>query len=536
MTTDILAWAHAEAKSWMALWLVEALGGEGRFEAAVSDENGRWEPFQLDYLNMGTQTDRMAVAVSKTRQCGWSWILAAEALARGAVYPGSLTNIVSINRDEAEEKIRYVNAINEAADPVYRLKWYINNRGDLQATNGSRIRSQACTPPRGRPGAHHRLDECAHYQRPQIIYNAAFAGIGRKGSITCGSSPWTRGGFHYSLMEEPANYPDFVRMWVPWWAVYGLCTDPETANREAPAMDTVDRVERFGTDRLRFIYRNMPLDSFQVEFELSYADDNLAWITWQEIMSCTGDEAMVCVMADGIDEVRRALPGLLARPRMGDVFAGYDVGRQKDLSVLALMELVGGVLVCFAVLTLPNLAFADQKALLKDISPIVRSGCIDATGLGANLAEDMHRHSARWHGVVFTQPSKAQMASDLREQFQGRAILIPPDRDLQRDIHSVHRIVTAANNIVYDTDRDEGLGHADRFWALALGGNACLRQFHGAGEAVLNVDLRGPASEDRVLRVPEGFIATDEVGRPVDLKDIERKLRESEQRRGEPLR
>jgi len=165
----------------------------------------------------------------------FSFLLGLEAVARSAVYPKSLTNIVSINRDEAEEKIRYAVQCNDAVwEPAQRLEWKISNRGDLQATNGSRIRSHACRPPRGRPGAHHRLDEVAHYQRPQEVYDAAVAGTLRAGSITCCSSPWVRGGFHYSVMEEPGSYPDFERLWVPWWHVFGLCTNVAVAKEEAP--------------------------------------------------------------------------------------------------------------------------------------------------------------------------------------------------------------------------------------------------------------------------------------------------------------
>jgi len=44
---------------------------------------------------------------------------------------------------------------------------------------------------------------------------------------------------------------------------------------------------------------------------------------------------------------------------------------------------------------------------------------------------------------------------------------IPMDRDLAYQIHSIKKIVTAAKNNVFDTERNEK-HHADKFWAWAL--------------------------------------------------------------------
>jgi phage FluMu gp28-like protein len=44
---------------------------------------------------------------------------------------------------------------------------------------------------------------------------------------------------------------------------------------------------------------------------------------------------------------------------------------------------------------------------------------------------------------------------------------MPAEADVREDLHSLRKVVTAANNIRLDADRDER-GHADRFWALAL--------------------------------------------------------------------
>jgi phage FluMu gp28-like protein len=51
--------------------------------------------------------------------------------------------------------------------------------------------------------------------------------------------------------------------------------------------------------------------------------------------------------------------------------------------------------------------------------------------------------------------------------FQDKLVRVPADAVVREDLHKVRKIVTAANNVRLDADRDEA-GHADRFWALAL--------------------------------------------------------------------
>jgi hypothetical protein len=61
-------------------------------------------------------------------------------------------------------------------------------------------------------------------------------------------------------------------------------------------MATADRVEMFGTDRLKAIYANMPEDDFQQEYEAAYVDEVTAWITWEEIKAAQalGADLQLC--------------------------------------------------------------------------------------------------------------------------------------------------------------------------------------------------------------------------------------------------
>jgi phage FluMu gp28-like protein len=156
------------------------------------------------------------------------------------------------------------------------------------------------------------------------------------------------------------------------------------------------------------------------------------------------------------------------------MYAGFDVGRKRDRSVLWVLVKLGDVYHTRRVRVMEDTPFSTQEDVLHDLlrDPAVKRLCVDATGIGAMLAE---RLKQRWHSrvepVQFTSASKAEIAMPLVRLFQDRLIRIPADPAIREDLHKVRRVVTASGNVRLDAPRDEG-GHADRFWALALAHHA----------------------------------------------------------------
>ena len=62
------------------------------------------------------------------------------------------------------------------------------------------------------------------------------------------------------------------------------------------------------------------------------------------------------------------------------------------------------------------------------------------------------------------------MAINLKELFDTERIIIPFDHNLIAQIHAIKRSV-GVKGFKYDAKRNEDIGHADKFWALAL---ACM--------------------------------------------------------------
>jgi phage FluMu gp28-like protein len=162
---------------------------------------------------------------------------------------------------------------------------------------------------------------------------------------------------------------------------------------------------------------------------------------------------------------------LNAEPRtLNPLYAGFDVGRKRDRSVLWVLEHVGDVFHTRQVRVLEAMPFSDQETLLHGVlvNRQVKRLCIDSTGIGAMLAERLkQRWGHRVEAVTFTSAVKSDLAMPLVRLFQDRLIRIPGDAETREDLHKVRRTVTSAGNVRLDASRD-GAGHADRFWALAL--------------------------------------------------------------------
>ncbi len=449
---------------------------------ATGDPRAQWEPYQLRFLN----NNNILSCDNKSRQVGWSFIAACEAVAEAALVPRSTMIFVSVTQVEASEKVRYANYIIDALDKDVRPRKIIDNRTELEFENGARIISHPCRPPRGKARARVYLDEIAHYPRDAEIYTAAVPIITRGGVIRMGSSPLGATGVFWEIFTEALQpYPGYTRMAIPWWTVGHLCTNVDEAATEAPKVPTRERVAEFGTVRLLAIYENMPLEDFQQEYECDWTDESVAWITWDEIKRnqvdaslelhpheiVYGDESNMHEVFEAIDRAARHVQEGNFESQLA---GGMDVGRRKNLSEIVVVGTDSSgsetVYPYRLGISLDRIEFNDQEAVVDRILqllPIDRF-LIDDMGLGMQLAENLEgRWPTKAEGIHFTNENKAEMAVELKIRFQNALAPIPMDRNLAYQVHSIKRRVTSGKRLVYDTEANER-HHADKFWALAL--------------------------------------------------------------------
>ena len=113
---------------------------------------------------------------------------------------------------------------------------------------------------------------------------------------------------------------------------------------------------------------------------------------------------------------------------------------------------------------------SDQEKILYPMIAESDRTCIDATGLGIGWADDAQDKSGSYHveAVTFTPKVKEELAYPVRNKMEDRKLAIPYDPKIRAGLRSVTKQTTGSGNIRFTAERTDD-GHADEFWALALG-------------------------------------------------------------------
>lgn len=434
--------------------------------ARYRGERLRLEPYQERFLRERSKYR----CVVKGRQVGYSFLFALEALVRCHLRRNHTAILISYNLQEAVEKITLARELYEELAGPFKKRLVVDSKTELVFESigagrrgRSRIVSVPSRAPRGKHGTVY-LDELAHYKDARGVYAGTTATILRSGGqLTAASTPLGRRGLFWELAAaSDGRYRNYWRQQVPWWLSRFFCRDVARAAIEAPRMTTEERLARFATRALREQLENLPdLDLFQQEFELSFLALRAAYFPYELVLGCMSDDV---ALVDDISD--------LGRPE-GRLVAGFDVGRLRDRSELALFEQLGARFVCRALVRFEKQSFAVQEAELRrmlDLLPIARLS-IDSGGIGMNLAENLSRDYPQVIAETFTTQSKERWATDFKILLQHGNAELPLDRELLAEVHSIERHITQAGRPVFESTATKG--HADRAWAIML---ACQKE------------------------------------------------------------
>lgn len=455
------------------------------------------DPWQEDFI----LSTKQFKSIVKSRRTGFSFVTALNALSK-AMDPARqkfTMQFVSYNESDALEKIRYAKEFYESAPKWAKKKIITENKSELEFldANGkttSRLISMPCRPPRGKGGSI-SLDEFGIFlpNMSKQVYTAALYVISRGGTIEVGSTPLGCIGQFYEICTDRKKYPAYERFNVPWWFSTGLCVDVATAVREAPNLTTVERVERFATETLKEIFMNDVLEDFQQECECLFIDSAESYITLEEIYANTPGMEMDGEYSEkdfesGESEsffgkelqIKTTIDSMVTEPydpeKDGVLYLGYDVAKRRDaVSILLLGLLPDGRKKMYGYEELRAKDYEYQinciRALMKSLP--IRRLCMDSTGMGAPICEKLSKEfPVQVEGIDFTVASKEEMAQSVKIGLQRKEFILPNDKKLHHQFHSIRRIPTTGGHFRYDADRDEN-GHADSFWAFALANLAC---------------------------------------------------------------
>jgi phage FluMu gp28-like protein len=310
---------------------------------------------------------------------------------------------------------------------------------EVEWKNGSRILALPANPDTARGhSANVVLDEFAFHKDSKKIWASLFPTITRGYKIRVISTPQGKKNKFYELWSGNQRYSkhfvDIYRAYNEGLPIYGD-TGPATPEYLREALDDDE--------------------AWQQEYLCQFIDESSAFIPYEMINQAE------------LEQLDYEDNPLMEGAR---IYAGIDVGRVKDMTVYYEIQVVGDVMWTKRVLELRGEKFADQKTKLayEIHSKKPFRVCIDGTGLGMQLAEELQTmFGSRIEIITFRNSVKEELAIRTKRAFEDRLIRIPVNRHLREDIHNVKKVVTAAGNTRFDADRTKD-GHSDRFFALAL--------------------------------------------------------------------
>lgn len=398
----------------------------------------------------------------KSRQVGWSWTTAYACVRRTGRRGAKFDQWVS-SRDEMQARLfvedckLWSDVLQLAAndfgeqvvEPDKKQTAYV-----LGFANGRRIHSMSSNPDAqaGKRGGR-VLDEFALHPDPRKLWAIAYPGITWGGSLEVFSTHRGSHNFFNQLIREVreggnpkkislhrVTLEDALNEGLLWKLQQKLAPDDERQQMDEQAY--FDFVRSGCVDE----------ESFQQEYMCRPADDDVAFLEYDLIASCEYPQD-----ANWRDIER------------GELYAGIDIGRKRDLTVMWIVERLGDVLYTREIIALQNMPKPEQEAILWPWIARCRRTCIDATGLGIGWCDDAQRRfgDSRVEAVTFTPKTKEALAYPVRGRMQDRTLRIPYDPHTRSDLRSVTKQTTAAGNIRFTAERTAD-GHADRFWGLAL--------------------------------------------------------------------
>lgn len=336
----------------------------------------------------------------------------------------------------------------------------------LEFTNGARINALSSNPTQFRSkGGKIVLDEFAHHKDQQKLWTAAGAS----------ALVW---GYPIRILSTDngttCKFFKFVKSILEGKLKWSLHT---TTIYDAVAQGLADKVlDRKLTEEERRQWLEMLKEN---------AGDEITWL--QEYCCQPVDDNTALLSFEMIQNCQQKTFKPLEKTS-GDLYVGMDVARNNHLSVIAVLELLENVRYLRQLIVMKKTKWRVQEKILWEIlkNPRVRRCCIDATGIGDQLAERAQEQFGKYkvEKNKFTAAFKEEIAMKLYTTVEDRNIRFEDDPELTIDLHSMKRIVSKSNVIRFDVDSSETDGHGDRFIAIALANHAAGQKKGGTAEGV----------------------------------------------------
>src|SRR5690242_713878 len=457
--------------------------------------------------------------VVKARQIGYSFAATLQALLRCLerkttwIFLSKGERQSKLLMEKVQEHIQSCGIVAQAFESSF-FEGASQKQLEVRLPNGSVIYGLPSNPDTARGySGNVTLDEFAFHADAAKIYSALFPTITRGYSLEVISTPNGQQGKFYELAKAAGLEHQGL-------GKEGVFTNPKSLKPNPLSWsshwcDVYEAVRQGLKINIELLRAGCDDEStFQQEFCCQFVSTAENFFPPELIAACVSAEASTQGLGirhwgSGEEGVSTNPQPLIPNPYINsEFFLGIDIGRHHDRTVFWLDEVTAraghpepgvarrGALgapaggqspplqnpaddrpsITRMVRTLDRAPFAEQlecaRGLLRmeraDGSPLVRRAAIDATGIGAMLAETLaEEFGPRVEPVTFTAAVKENLAYRTRRRMEKQLSLLPDTREVRRAFSAVKRVVTPSGNLRFDAVRTAA-GHADEFWAKAL--------------------------------------------------------------------
>jgi phage FluMu gp28-like protein len=480
---------------------------------------------------------RFTIAV-KSAQIGYSTASAAWAVYRCLVIPKR--TIIFLSRSE-RQSLELAHRAKEWLDGYHGVAadWLeaapfagtSTLQHEIRFPNGPRIIALAANPDtaRGYTGDV-VLDEFAFHADSQAIFTAVYRQVSLGYHMRVLSTPNGQRGKFWELARSlgldlglpPADQPVRVGTETDPLRVFGLSPDDEpvqsgksgvhspestSANPKSsgvrssestsanPKSKIVNPWSGHWCDIFMAVKNGLPLDPQEVqagcdedtwlqEYCCQFISQYSEWIPAELFQQCVSSEASSHLAIGSSGDFN----GSMARSLDGPIlYAGWDIARKQDLSVIWLSELVGDVSWTRGLIEMRNTPTPDQLREARALMPFVRRLAIDKTGMGMVIFETLEREfPGQVEGVQFTQQKKEAMAVLAKRRMEEMKVRLPDSEAVRQAFRAVKKTVNAVGQVRFDAEHDARAGHADHWWAFCLAETAAQQPvYHFKDTAML---------------------------------------------------
>jgi len=379
------------------------------------------------------------ISVLFARQSGKSTCLAIKAIHYALTHPKTTTLIICPVYRQTLNLGDKISEILNSLPEEYRKAWCLKvQKLRFYFRNLSRIlllSALSMDKIRGYTSHMILIDEMAFIKDDEkLVLNVLYPMLSTTdGAMICSSTPWGVNSMFYRVCHDP-SWSHHIATW-------------EDAYREGLYSKTFVETE------LKALRESNP-QQFKIEYECEFIPDMDSWLSQDLIAKCVDGSLEYVDYGTQLE---------------GEFYAGVDLGKHQDYSVIAVLKREDDVLKLIHLKRFPlETAYASVIGYLKglyDNLKTIQSILMDQTGVGEYIVEDVRNTGLPVEGVILTAESKEQIMTYLKNIMMRGLLKYPYDRQLLHEMNVEKYELSKSGHVMFTHPSGT---HDDMLWALAL--------------------------------------------------------------------